>query len=241
MIVIMMYLDQHASSIGTSGWTTSWPAHCDWMILGLFTGYIIGEYRQIYNCSYGNRARGARCDGSGEFAGTPLAACQPDFLSFDFCSKNVHLTASASSKSTSAERRSSGTGNSEPSRHYRTTHYALWPGPARSSCGPTPLPSRLGPLWRSSASPRQEPRPTRNALQSNGSSKRRSLWRIPTQTTAPATWRGFLFHIVSVSRHAWPWHLPGPPMTTSSVNTPGKAGAKIPHLPLGDDPSPRGR
>jgi hypothetical protein len=86
MIDIMMHLDQHASSVGTAGWTTSWSAHCDWMILGVFTGYHIGEYGQIDNCSYGNCARGTRGDGSGEFAGTPLAACQPDFLFFDVCS-----------------------------------------------------------------------------------------------------------------------------------------------------------
>jgi hypothetical protein len=39
MIYIMMYLDHQASSVGTVGWTTSWPVHCDWVIFGLFTGY----------------------------------------------------------------------------------------------------------------------------------------------------------------------------------------------------------
>jgi hypothetical protein len=89
MIDIMMYLDQHASYVGTAGWTTSWLAHCNWMILGLFTSYIIGEYIQTNNCSYINCARGERGNGSGEFTGTPLAACQPDFLFFDFCSNTV--------------------------------------------------------------------------------------------------------------------------------------------------------
>jgi hypothetical protein len=36
------------------------------------------------NCSYINCG-----DGSGEFTGTPLAACQPDILFFDFCSNTV--------------------------------------------------------------------------------------------------------------------------------------------------------
>jgi hypothetical protein len=37
MIDFMMYLDQHAASVGTASWTNSWSAHCNWMILGLFT------------------------------------------------------------------------------------------------------------------------------------------------------------------------------------------------------------
>jgi hypothetical protein len=89
MIDIMMYLDQHASSLGTVRWTISRPAHCDWMIVGVFTGYKIGEYVQTDNCSYGNCARGERVNGSYKFAGTPLAACQLDFLFFDFCSNTV--------------------------------------------------------------------------------------------------------------------------------------------------------
>jgi hypothetical protein len=91
MIDIMMHLNHHTSFAGTYGWTTSWPAHCDWMILGLFTGYRIGEYGQTDNCSYGNCARGARGDGSGKFADTPLAACQLDFLFFYFCSNTAPL------------------------------------------------------------------------------------------------------------------------------------------------------
>jgi hypothetical protein len=125
MIDIMMHLDQHASSVGTPGWTIIWPAHCDWMILGLFTGYRIGEYGQAENCSYSNCARGARGDGSGEFAGTPLAACQPDLLFFDFCSNTVPYTNKLNCigflKSASAGRRASNTCSSEPSRHYQTT------------------------------------------------------------------------------------------------------------------------
>jgi hypothetical protein len=89
MIDIMMYLEQRASSAGTAGWTASWPSHCDWMSLGLFIGYRIGEYGHMDNCSYGNCARGACSDRSGEFAGTLTVACQPEFLFFDFCSNTV--------------------------------------------------------------------------------------------------------------------------------------------------------
>jgi hypothetical protein len=92
LVNIMMHLDHHASSVGDFGWNTSWIAHCDWMILGLFTGYSIGEYDQSENCSYGNCAWGARGYGSGEFTGTPFAACHPDFLFFDFCSNTVPYT-----------------------------------------------------------------------------------------------------------------------------------------------------
>jgi hypothetical protein len=92
MIDIMLPFDHHTSSTGNFGWTTSWPAHCDWMILGLFTGYHIGECGQTDNCSDGNCARGARGDGSGKFVGTPFAACHPDFLFFDFCSNTVPYT-----------------------------------------------------------------------------------------------------------------------------------------------------
>jgi hypothetical protein len=89
IINIIMHLHQHTSSVGTTGWTTSWLAHFDWMILGLFTSYRIGKYGQTDNCSYGNCAMGTQGDGSGEFVGTPLVACQLDFLFFDFCSNTV--------------------------------------------------------------------------------------------------------------------------------------------------------
>jgi hypothetical protein len=45
MIGIMIYLYSHASSTGDFGWTTSWSAHCNWMILGIF----IGEYDKTEN------------------------------------------------------------------------------------------------------------------------------------------------------------------------------------------------
>jgi hypothetical protein len=83
MIDIMMYLDNHASSTGDFGWAISWSNHCDWMILGLFTGYRIGEYGQTDNCSYRNCARGARGNRSGEY---------PDFLFFYFFSNTVPYT-----------------------------------------------------------------------------------------------------------------------------------------------------
>jgi hypothetical protein len=60
MIDIMLHIDKHASSVCTVGCTASWPAHCDWMILGVFTGYQIGEYGQTDKCSYRNCAKGAR-------------------------------------------------------------------------------------------------------------------------------------------------------------------------------------
>jgi hypothetical protein len=84
-----MHLNHHDSSKGNFGWTTSWPSHCDYMILGLFTGYRTGEYGQTNNCSYGNCAMSAHGDGSSEFAGTPLAACHPNFLFFDLFSNTV--------------------------------------------------------------------------------------------------------------------------------------------------------
>jgi hypothetical protein len=89
MIDIITHLNQRASSAGDFGWTASWPARCDWMILGFFTGYRKGEYGQTGNCSYSTCARGGR---SGEFAGIQLAACHPDFLFFDFCSNVVPQT-----------------------------------------------------------------------------------------------------------------------------------------------------
>jgi hypothetical protein len=84
-----MKLTTPDASRGIAGWTASWPAHCDWVILGLFAGYRIRELGQTDNCSYGNCARRARGDGSGEFSWTPLEACQPDFLFFNFCSDTV--------------------------------------------------------------------------------------------------------------------------------------------------------
>jgi hypothetical protein len=84
MIDIMMYLNNHASSVGDFG--------CDLMILGLFTGYCIGEYSQTDNCAHDSCTRGACGDGSGEFSGTPLVACHPDFIFFNFCSNKVPYT-----------------------------------------------------------------------------------------------------------------------------------------------------
>jgi hypothetical protein len=92
MIDIMMNFKHQDSSAGDFGWTTSGPAHYDWMILGLFMGYRIGEYTHTTNCYYDNCARGACGDGSGEFVGTPLAACHPDFLFFDFCTNTFPYT-----------------------------------------------------------------------------------------------------------------------------------------------------
>jgi hypothetical protein len=54
-------------------------------------GYRIGGYGQTDNCSYGN-APGARGGGTGKFAGTPMTACHPDFLCFDFCSNTDPYT-----------------------------------------------------------------------------------------------------------------------------------------------------
>jgi hypothetical protein len=93
MIDIMMWLNNHTSSMDAFRWTTSWPTHCDWMILGLFTGYHrIGEYGQNNNFGFGKCARGARGNCSGEFMGTPLAACHPNLIFFDFFLNKVSHT-----------------------------------------------------------------------------------------------------------------------------------------------------
>jgi hypothetical protein len=84
----LTWIEDQSSSLETCGWT-SWPAHCEWNIINLFTGYRIREYRQTYNCTFGNCVSGPMCSGSGEFYGTPLAACHTYFFLFDFFSKKV--------------------------------------------------------------------------------------------------------------------------------------------------------
>jgi hypothetical protein len=54
------------------------------MILGLLTGYRISKYDQLENCAFVKCTRDSMGDSYGEFDGTHLAACHPDFLFFYF-------------------------------------------------------------------------------------------------------------------------------------------------------------
>jgi hypothetical protein len=92
MIDILMWLNNEASSSHHFKCTTSWPAHCDSMIIGLFAGYRVGEYGQIDNCAFGKCDRGPKGNGSGEFVNAPLAACRTDFVVSDFFFKIVPYT-----------------------------------------------------------------------------------------------------------------------------------------------------